>query len=185
VNVRFPLLIALLASSLATKSVSASDLEPAVQARVTAAIQQAQAWAADPVIVQAVKVHNSSPPPEHAQVTQEKWKSLTILDPFVRGFSRNAAGELLKARKTPAVGEAFLSDAKGMKVAFLSKPSNWSHLGKAKHDDPMAGKVWQGPIEVDESSGLQQVQIAVPVLENGQPIGSLVVGLSLSKLMRD
>jgi hypothetical protein len=46
----------------------------------------------------------------------------------------------------------------------------------------MQGKPWQGPVEVDESSGQQQLQIAVPVLDGGKPIGSLVVGLSLSKL---
>ena len=40
----------------------------------------------------------------------------------------------------------------------------------------------QGEVEVDESTGLQQVQIAVPVLDGGKPIGSLVVGLSLTKM---
>ena len=76
----------------------------------------------------------------------------------------------------------FLSGSDGAKVAFLAKTSSWSHKGKAKHDDPMAGKVWQGAVEVDESTGLQQVQVGVPVLEGGKPIGSLVVGLSLAKL---
>jgi hypothetical protein len=46
----------------------------------------------------------------------------------------------------------------------------------------MNGKTWQGTIEVDESTGLQQIQIAVPVLSDGKPIGSLVVGLSVSTL---
>lgn len=65
---------------------------------------------------------------------------------------------------------------------FLSKPSNWSHQGKPKHDEPMAGKTWQGGIELDESTGLQQIQIGVPVLEGDKPIGWLVVGFSISKL---
>jgi len=46
----------------------------------------------------------------------------------------------------------------------------------------MTGKTWQGQPEVDESTGLQQVQVAVPILDGGKPIGSLVVGLSLTKL---
>ncbi len=46
----------------------------------------------------------------------------------------------------------------------------------------MTGKMWQGPIELDESSGLKQLQIAVPVVDGGKPIGSPVVGLSISKL---
>jgi hypothetical protein len=89
---------------------------------------------------------------------------------------------LLKSKKTDAVSEAFLSGSDGNKVAFLAKTSSCCHKGKAKHDDPMAGKTWQGPVEVDESTGLQQVQVAVPVLEGDKPIGSLVVGLSIAKL---
>ncbi len=82
------------------------------------------------------------------------------------------------------VSEAFLSDADGLKVAFLSKTSNWNHKDKPKHDVPMADKMWQGPLEVDESSGIKQIQIAVPVLDGDKPIGSLVVGISVTKLSR-
>jgi hypothetical protein len=46
----------------------------------------------------------------------------------------------------------------------------------------MAGKTWQGKVEVDESSGLQQLQISVPVIIDGKPAGSLVVGVSLLKI---
>jgi hypothetical protein len=67
-------------------------------------------------------------------------------------------------------------------VGFLGKTTSWSHKGKAKHDVPMTGKTWQGPIELDESSGTQQVQVSMPVLDGDKPIGSLVVGISLAKL---
>jgi len=33
----------------------------------------------------------------------------------------------------------------------------------------MTGKNWQGPIEIDESSGQRQLQISVPVLDGGKP----------------
>jgi len=46
----------------------------------------------------------------------------------------------------------------------------------------MSGKTWTGKPELDESTGVQQVQIGLPVLDNGKPIGSIVVGLNLSKL---
>jgi hypothetical protein len=48
----------------------------------------------------------------------------------------------------------------------------------------MSGKTWQGDVEIDASSGLQQVQVAVPVLDGGKAIGSLVVGLSIGKLAK-
>jgi len=157
-------------------------LEADQQAKVDAKLAIIKTWAADPAIVAAVAAHNAQLPADQAAITQEKWKSLTVLDPFVRSFSKNPAGEFLKSKKDAWTTEAFLSDAKGLKVAFLSKTTNWSHAGKPKHDVPMAGKTWQGDVETDESSGVQQLQISVPVLKDGQPIGSLVVGLSLSKI---
>ena len=100
----------------------------------------------------------------------------------MRGFTKNATGQFLKAKKTDLITEAFVSDAAGLKVGFIAKTSNWSHQGKPKHDVPMTGKPWQGPVEVDESTGQQQLQIAVPVLDGGKPIGTLVVGLSVTQL---
>lgn len=162
--------------------VHAQGITPEIQARIDAKIKEIQAWAADEVIVRAVREHNANPSPEAKAMTQDKWKTLPVLDPFVRSFSKNAAAERLKARKDDTVTEAFISGADGTKVAFLSKPSNWSHKGNDKHEVPMTGKTWQGQPEVDESTGLQQVQVAVPILDGGKPIGSLVVGLSLSRL---
>ncbi|HTI99210.1 MAG TPA: hypothetical protein VL527_10030 [Dongiaceae bacterium] len=176
------LLALLVVSSFCSFNLSAQGLDAAVQAKLDAKIKALQGWAADPAIVDAVKAHNASPAPEAAGMTQEKWKSASVLDPVVRSFSKNAAANFLKSKKTEDVSEAFLSGADGTKVAFLSKPSNWSHQGKAKHDNPMAGKTWQGAVEVDESSGQQQIQLAVPVLDGTKPIGSLVVGFNISKL---
>ena len=76
----------------------------------------------------------------------------------------------------------FINAAEGYKVGFLAKTSFWNHKGKSKHDDPMSGKVWIGKIEVDDSSGTQQVQVAVPVLDGDKPIGSLTVGFAIAKL---
>lgn len=159
-----------------------AQVEPAVQAKIAAEIAAATSLAADHTLVAAVKAHNTAPSAEVQAMTQDKWKALTLLDPYVRSFSKGPIGTLLKEKKSAFVSEAFLSGADGTKVAFLTKPSGWSHKGKPKHDQPMQGKIWQGEIEVDESTGLQQVQIAVPVLDGGQPIGSLVVGLSVSKM---
>jgi hypothetical protein len=118
-------------------------------------------------------------------MTQDKWKGLSVLDPLVRGFAKNDAAVLLKSKQGSVVTESFLSGSDGTKVAFLSKPTNWSHKGKDKHESPMSGKTWQGPVETDESTGQRQLQVAVPVLDGGKPIGSLVVGLGVSKLEKE
>lgn len=164
---------------------ASQGLEPALQAKLDAKIKEIQTWAADPAIVSAVKAHNAGLPADQASLTQEKWKGLSVLDPVVRGFAKNEAAVLLKAKQGTVVTESFLSGSDGTKVAFLSKPTNWSHKGKEKHEQPMGGKTWQGPVETDESTGQRQIQVGVPVLDGGKPIGSLVVGLSASKLERE
>lgn len=176
------LLFSLGALLLACGPVAAKISDPAAQARVDEQIKAITGWAADPIVVDAVKAHNAALPPEQRELTQEKWSTLSVLDPLVRSFTKNPAGQFLKARKTDLITEAFVSDAAGLKVGFLAKPTNWSHRGKPKHDVPMSGQPWQGSIEVDESTGRQQLQVAVPVLDAGQPIGSLVVGLNLDQL---
>ena len=176
------MLLALVNLALLPVLVRGEGLDPTVQAAVDSQMKAVQEWAKDPNVVKAVQAHNAGLGADAAAMTQDKWKALTVLDPFVRGFTKNAAADFLKSRKTEAVTEAFLSGNDGTKVAFLSKTSNWSHKGKPKHDVPMSGKTWQGTAEVDESTGLQQIQVSVPVLDGDQPIGSLVVGLSLSKL---
>ncbi len=159
-----------------------SDIDPVLQARVSAKIKQIQTWAAEPAIVGAVKEYNTARSPQAAAMDQAKWANTSVIDPFVRGLTKNPPAQLLKTKRGEVVSEAFLSGADGGKVAFLGKTSSWSHKGKPKHDLPMSGKTWQGDVEVDESSGLRQVQVAVPVLDGGKPIGSLVVGLSVNHL---
>jgi hypothetical protein len=180
-NVRTIGLVVLSVAVMASAAV-AGPLDPAVQAKVDAQVKAIQAWAADPAVVAAVKAQNASPAADVAAMTQDKWTGLSVLDPFVRALTKNAAATFLKGKKTDAVNEAFVSSADGAKVAFLSKTTNWSHKGKPKHDLPMSGKTWQGAVEVDESTGVQQVQVSVPVMDGGKAIGSLVVGVSPSKL---
>jgi hypothetical protein len=160
----------------------ADEISPDVQAKIDHWIAEAKQWAADPEIVKAVVAQNAQLPAGFAEMTQEKWESLTDNDPFVRALTRNAAAQLLRAKRTDEITEAFLSDGNGLKVAFLTKTTNWSHKGKPKHEVPMAGKPWQGKLELDKSSGARQVQVSVPVLEGEKPVGSLVIGVSLSAL---
>jgi hypothetical protein len=161
---------------------AADPLDAALQAKVDAQVKAIQAWASDPVLVNAVKAQNTSLPADYSAMTQDKWKDLSKLDPFVRTFDKNAAGQFLKDKKSDVTIRAFVSDANGIKVAFTTKTLSWSHKGDVKHETPMTGKTWQGALELDKATGLQQIQVSVPVLDGDKPIGSLVVGLSVSKL---
>lgn len=159
--------------------------DPVQQANADDKISEIQEWAAHPVVVAAVAQRNAALPPELLAMNQETWETLRVVDPVVRGFAKSEAAALLGSLRTDWVAEAFLSDAQGRKVAFLAKPTNWCHAGMDKHEVPMMGKIWQGPLNIDESTGRQQVQISVPVFKDGSPIGSLVIGILYSELHKD
>jgi hypothetical protein len=166
----------------ATYAAHAEPLPPENQIKVAKIIHDLEKLAADPSLVASVKAQNAHNAAEVPEMSQERWSRLTVLDPIIREYMKNPTAELLRGARTAAISEAFVCDASGMKVAFLSKTSNWSHKGKPKHDVPMSGKTWQGTQEFDSSTGALQIQVAVPVLDNGTPIGSIVAGISLNKL---
>jgi len=168
----------LVAAVMACSSLGLSqNLPPEIKAKAEAKITELKAWGSDPQVVNAVLAYNASSPSEAQGMTNEKWKGLSVLDPAVRSFSKNPLAEYLKSKKDESISEIFVSGRDGGKVAFLSKPSYWNHKGKPKHEVPMTGKVYVGPIEVDESSGQQQFQVGLPVLAGGKPVGSIVIGL--------
>ena len=141
-------------------------------------------WAASPVIVGAVLEQNRKGP--IAGMDNAKWKVTRRSDPMVTAFQSNQAGQFLKTKLVEsqgAVSEAFLNAARGEKVAFAEKTTSYIHKGAAKFDVPFnTGKAWQGEAEFDESSQTYAIQISVPVLAEGKPIGALVVGVNLSYL---
>lgn len=158
------------------------EITPAVQAELDHQKTVIAGWAADPIVVKAVKEQNSKGP--IAGMDKPTWKKTRRSDPLVEQFQKNAAGAFLRSKMRASGGtatEVFLNGAKGEKVAFAEKTSSYIHAGAAKHDVPFTtGKPWQGKPEFDESTQTYAIQISTPVLANGAPIGSLVVGISLS-----
>lgn len=174
--------LSLMLSTFLTAGAFAEALTPEQTAALNKQIEEIKKMGQDPKVVDAVKAVNTAALADYKDMTQDKWKELPVLDPKVRYFSKNPLGEFLKSKKNDMITEIFVNAADGTKVAFLAKTSNWSHKGKAKHDDPMAGKTWQGPIEMDESTGLKSIQVAVPVMDGGKAIGSMTFGYSITKL---
>ncbi len=160
----------------------AQTLTPAQKTKVEAKLKDLKALSTDPKVVAAVRAINANPLADTKSMTNEKWKGLTVLDPTVRSFSKNDLAMYLKSKKDDSVTEEFVSAADGTKVAFLSKTTSWTHKGKDKHEVPMKGQTWIGPVELDESTGQQQVQIALPVIDAGKPIGSIVIGIGINSL---
>lgn len=163
---------------------AAFEITPAVQKELDRSIETVKGWAAEPAIVSAVVAQNQKGP--IAGMDNAKWKTVRRSDDLIKGFQNNDAAKLLKQKIEESKGlysEAFLSASQGEKVAFADKTSSYLHKGQPKFDTPFtSGKPWQGQPEFDESSQTHQIQIAVPVLAEGKPIGVLVVGVNLTKL---
>jgi hypothetical protein len=129
------LAIGLTALVLAGNGIAASAADAKDKAQAKAA---QLAWlSTDPTLVAAVKAQNTNPPAEAKAMTNDQWKTLTVLDPFVKSLSKNTLVDHLKAKKDDSMSELFVSAADGSKVAFFSKTTSWSHIGKDKHDLPM------------------------------------------------
>ena len=85
------------------------SLPPEIKANLDKKIKQLQSWSVDPAIIAAVKAHNSNMPAEDRAMTNEKWSKLTVLDPYVRSFTRNPLGIYLKSKKDDQISECFVS----------------------------------------------------------------------------
>ena len=163
---------------------AAFEMTPAVQTELDKQKAVIAGWAADATIVNAVREQNRKGP--IPGMDNPKWKTVRRSDPLVTAFQTNPAGRYLKSKLDGSGGlfsEAFLNGAQGEKVAFVEKTTAYVHKGAAKFDAPFTtGKSWQGKAEFDESAQTYQIQISVPVLADGKPIGALVVGANLSVL---
>jgi hypothetical protein len=177
-------LVVVLACLFALPTWAGFEISPAVQKELDKHVEKVKAWAADPLIVKAVVAQNEKGP--IAGLDNPKWKTLRRNDAVVKEFQSNPAGQYLRQKVADSNGtysEAFLSAALGEKVAFFEKTTSYLHKGMPKFDVPFGtGKSWQGQPEFDESSQSHQIQVSVPVVSGGKPVGVIVVGVSLTKL---
>ena len=57
--------------------------------KLEAEIKQLELFSTDPQVVSAVKSYNSTPPSAEAKaMTNDRWHSLTLFDPFVRAIGK-------------------------------------------------------------------------------------------------
>jgi hypothetical protein len=162
---------------------ASAELPADIRAGITKYTPELLKFAANEIVVTEVKKANASQPAELSSMTNDKWKNLSILSPEVKLITKGELSQFLVKNKPAFVSEIFVSAKDGAKVGFISKPTSWSHLGKPKHDIPMQGKNWTGEVELDESTGIKQLQVSFPVLDEAKKaIGSIVFGLDVAKI---
>jgi hypothetical protein len=157
-------------------------IPPDLKVKLDSKIKQMQGLSNDPRVVTAVKAYNTAPPAEASQMTNEKWTALAADNALVVSLAKNDVAAALRSQADDSVSTAFVSGADGGKVGFITKTSAWNHKGNPKHDVPMSGQVYIGTPSTDNATGQQLVQVGLPVLDAGKPIGTVVITFKVAKL---
>lgn len=162
----------------------AGEITPKMQIKIDEYKKQAALWAADPVIIAAVKESNARGP--IAGMGNAKWRELKESDPSVTAFEQNAAAKKMSQwmqADSKGINKIVLSGNKSQRVAFTSMPAIYIAKGKPNFDEAFEGKLWhQGETKPDPSTNIEGVQIAAPVKDGGQVIGVLLVSLTAASL---
>jgi hypothetical protein len=179
----FMLLIVIPVSVLGGSSYSKSELRELLKVK----IRSVEYLAFNPVMTDAVEQQNAeSLSMETIKQRDAEWRSTDELTPLKRSLEQSKAGKFLKRHVSynPAFNEAFLTDNQGANVAAYPATSDYWQGDEEKWTESFnggEGQLFLGPVERDESTDTDAVQISYPVIdEQGQTIGVLVVGVNLS-----
>lgn len=174
----------LLASSLVLMMADASAED--TPATVTALIPVIKKWGEDPVLIAAVKEQNAKAMTlDQIQKRDKEWMETTGMDDQMKAIMKNAAAqELDKLEATkPYFFESILMDNQGANVAMTNKTSDYWQGDETKFTNAFkVGGVDIGKSKFDDSAKAYLIQVSVPVLEAGKPIGALCVGINLDEL---
>lgn len=155
---------------LLTNVAQAEAIPPDVQAKVEKYQQKLVEWAANPVIVAAVKEANTKGP---GSMNNAVWSDLDDNDPKVKAFQASAAGKMLKTwEEDKGINKLFIRDEKANLVAASSKALLFNNASRPQFSGALKGQVWGGKeMKPDPTTQVMSVQIAVPILDGGKPIG--------------
>ena len=152
-------------------------------------IRFATHMAFNPEVISAVEKQNDQALPlSEIKKRDEEWKNAggkpTAL---IREITRNDVAKYFQRRveNNSAIDEVFLTDNKGANVAAYPPTSDYWQGDEEKFTlsfNEGNGKIFIGPLELDESTGKTQVQISAPILEEDETIGVLILGVSVDYL---
>lgn len=169
-----------------TPFASAGDYDE--QARALAN-DKIKSWINNSTVIDAIKTQNAA----HAGLTQtdidaldQKWRSGDT--DMVDGVLNNGVSEYLGTVKNDSEGlytEIFVMDNKGLNVGQSDKTSDYWQGDEAKWQKTYlvgAQAIHISDIEEDESSQIFQIQISAPIVDDGNVIGAVTVGVNAEML---
>jgi hypothetical protein len=143
----------------------------------------------NPILIEAVVSQNAEGlTMELIKQRDEHWKTSDTSDEFKQEMIASTAGRYLSnlMKSSKAYTEAFLTDNQGANVAASPLTSDYWQGDEdkwVKSFSPEGGAIYVGPMEWDDSSGYNAVQISVPVKQENNVIGVMVVGVKLSHVL--
>jgi hypothetical protein len=165
-------------------------LDPALSAQIEERVAVVRQWAADAILVQAVREANAhSRSMSEIQTINREWEEATGVTPFMRTLIEHPAARRLKELRAgnPEIQEAFLTDSIGANVAITNKTSDFFQGDEPQYLEAFnqgKGGVHIGELSLDESIQQYSVHVGVPVLDEGKPIGVLLAAVNVEKLKR-
>ena len=145
-------------------------------------------WAADPIVVEAVRVANRDlrTLAEIREIDAE-WRNHVGVSKFMRKIMTHPASERLRELRTvhPELKESIVTDRLGANVAVTNRTSDFYQGDEEKflavyHRGP--GAVYLSEVHRDESIQAISIQISVPVVFENESIGVLSVTVNLEKM---
>lgn len=165
----------ILAFALALAPVSAfAQLSPELQAKVDTYKTKLVEWAANPVLVNAVKDANTKGG-MYAGMTNAKWDELADGDPMIAALQSSEAGKLVTTWEGDTnISKLYVRDEKGNIVASSNRPLLYNNATKPPFANAIKGTPWNAnEVKPDPASQVKGVHVSVPVMDGGKPIGVL------------
>lgn len=164
--------------------VDLNQISPRMQSVISTHTLRVKAWAASPLLIEAVTDHNrKNMSLEEIKRIDSDWLAGKA-DDLATALANNPVGRFLNEKinnNNFLYTEAFLCDNQGAVVGEYPKTSDYWQGDEDKFIQSYnngKGRDYIGPLKFDESTQAYSVQVSVPVLDGGKTIGVLVVGLN-------
>ena len=170
------LAVAMFAMSAAANA--ADPLQPALQSKIDKYKQKLVEWAANPVIVGAVKDANAKGP--LPGMTNAKWLEVSDNDAVAQGYITSKAGNMVKKwEEDKEINKLVVRDEKGNLVASSTKPLLYNNAVRPVYVNAIKGQAWgDNKVAPDPTTQVKSVQASAPVLDGGKVIGVIHVGIT-------
>ncbi|MEX8495369.1 hypothetical protein [Sphaerotilus sp.] len=159
-------------------SVQAGELPADLAAKAAAATRQLVQWAADPVVITAVREANSH---DAGGMNNGKWTDVSATDPIAKSITHSKVGMLIAKweHADSTLNKLVLRDQKGNAVGASLKPLLFNNANRPQFVHAIKGQPWIATeVKPDPLTQIPSVQVGVPVLDGGTPIGVLHAGVS-------